>query len=406
MAQIYDFIYNLLPYLGAWLHSLLQGLGLPEWAIALIIGLIKAFLLANFGLIGFAILTYVERKIVARFQDRLGPNVAGPYGVLQPVADGIKLLTKEDTMPAGADRWVYNLAPLIIATCALAPLVVIPFGPGAIGADLNIGVLYALAVGAGALVGVLMAGWGSNNKYALLGAFRAVAQLISYEIPSVLSVVVVVMVAGTMSTVGIVLAQDVPYLLVLPLAALVFLMSGVAEVGRTPFDLLEAESEIVAGFHIEYSGMKFALVFLGEFVHALVVSALFAVLFLGGWRGPWLPPYLWTLIKISVGIFLFFWLRATLPRIRIDQMLNLNWKFLTPLMILNLIGVALVDKGLRAAGVSGGLWAAGMGAFNAAMLIGALALPAYLGHRARMAAMVAASEEAEEWEAAEAVAAH
>ncbi|GBD07925.1 NADH-quinone oxidoreductase subunit H [Candidatus Thermoflexus japonica] len=404
MEQIYDFIYNLLPYFGAWLRGLLQGWGFPEWAVALTIGLIKAFLLANFGLIGFAILTYVERKIVARFQDRLGPNLAGPYGILQPVADGIKLLTKEDTMPVGADRWVYNLAPLIIATCALAPLVVIPFGPGAIGADLNIGVLYALAVGAGALVGVLMAGWGSNNKYALLGAFRAVAQLISYEIPSVLSVVVVVMVAGTMSTVGIVLAQDIPYLFVLPLAALVFLMSGVAEVGRTPFDLLEAESEIVAGFHIEYSGMKFALVFLGEFVHALVVSALFAVLFLGGWRGPWLPPYLWTLIKMSLGIFLFFWLRATLPRIRIDQMLNLNWKFLTPLMILNLIGVALVDKGLRAAGATTGLWAVGMFAFNMAMLIGALALPGYLGHRARMAAMAPASEE--EGEALEAAAAH
>ncbi|MCS6963579.1 NADH-quinone oxidoreductase subunit NuoH [Thermoflexus sp.] len=404
MAQIYDFIYNLFPYLGAWLRGLLQSWGLPEDAILLIIGLIKAFLLANFGLIGFAILTYVERKIVARFQDRLGPNVAGPYGILQPVADGIKLLTKEDTMPAGADRWVYNLAPLIIATCALAPLVVIPFGPGAVGADLNIGVLYALAVGAGALVGVLMAGWGSNNKYALLGAFRAVAQLISYEIPAVFSVVVVVMVAGTMSTVGIVLAQDVPYLFVLPLAALVFLISGVAEVGRTPFDLLEAESEIVAGFHIEYSGMKFALVFLGEFIHALVVSALFAVLFLGGWRGPWLPPYLWTLIKMSVGIFLFFWLRATLPRIRIDQMLNLNWKFLTPLMILNLIGVALVDKGLRAAGATGGLWAAGMFAFNMAMLIGALGIPGYLGHRARMAAMASAS--GEEPEALEAVGAH
>ncbi len=406
MAQIYDFIYNLFPYLGAWLHGLLQGLGLPEWAITLIIGLIQAFLLANFGLIGFAVLTYVERKIIARFQDRLGPNLAGPYGVLQPVADGIKLLTKEDTMPAGADRWVYNLAPLIIAVCAMAPLVVIPFGPGVIGVDLNIGVLYALAVGAGALVGVLMAGWGSNNKYALLGAFRAVAQLISYEIPSVLSVAVVVMVAGTMSTVGIVQAQDVPFLFVLPLAALVFLMSGVAEVGRTPFDLLEAESEIVAGFHIEYSGMKFALVFLGEFVHALVVSALFAVLFLGGWRGPWLPPYLWTLIKTGLGIFLFFWLRATLPRIRIDQMLNLNWKFLTPLMILNLIGVALVDKGLRAAGASEGLWAAGMFAFNMAMLIGALALPGYLGRRARMAAMAPAAEGAEELAAAEAAAAH
>ncbi len=406
MAQIYDFIYNLFPYLGAWLHGLLQGLGLPEWAITLIIGLIKAFLLANFGLIGFAVLTYVERKIIARFQDRLGPNLAGPYGILQPLADGIKLLTKEDTMPAGADRWVYNLAPLIIAVCAMAPLVVIPFGPGVIGVDLNIGVLYALAVGAGALVGVLMAGWGSNNKYALLGAFRAVAQLISYEIPSVLSVAVVVMVAGTMSTVGIVQAQDVPFLFVLPLAALVFLMSGVAEVGRTPFDLLEAESEIVAGFHIEYSGMKFALVFLGEFVHALVVSALFAVLFLGGWRGPWLPPYLWTLIKTGLGIFLFFWLRATLPRIRIDQMLNLNWKFLTPLMILNLIGVALVDKALRAAGASEGLWAAGMFAFNMAMLTGALALPGYLGHRARMAAMAPAAEGAEELAAAEAAAAH
>jgi NADH-quinone oxidoreductase subunit H len=392
MGQIYDFIYNLLPYLGMWLHGFLRSLGLSEEAVFLVVGLIKAFLLANFGLIGFAILTYVERKIVARFQDRLGPNVAGPYGILQPVADGIKLLTKEDTMPAGADRWVYNLAPLIIATCALAPLVVIPFGPGAIGADLHIGVLYALAVGAGALVGVLMAGWGSNNKYALLGAFRAVAQLISYEIPSVLSVVIVVMIAGTMSTVGIVQAQDVPYLFVLPVAALVFLLSGVAEVGRTPFDLLEAESEIVAGFHIEYSGMKFALVFLGEFVHALVVSALFAVLFLGGWRGPWLPPYLWMLIKMSVGIFLFFWLRATLPRIRIDQMLNLNWKFLTPLMILNLIGVALVDKGLRAAGVSGGMWAAGLFLFNVAMLIGALALPGYLGRRARMAALAGEAE--------------
>lgn len=399
MERIYDVLYNLLPYFGAWLYGLLRGLGLPEWAVVLVVGLIKAFLLANFGLIGFALLTYVERKVVARFQDRLGPNMAGPYGILQPVADGIKLLTKEDTMPAGADRWVYNLAPLIIATCAMAPLVVIPFGPGAIGADLHIGVLYALAVGAGALVGVLMAGWGSNNKYALLGAFRAVAQLISYEIPSVLSVVTVVMIAGTMSTVGIVLAQDVPYILVLPLAALVFFVSGVAEVGRTPFDLLEAESEIVAGFHIEYSGMKFALVFLGEFVHALVVSALFAVLFLGGWRGPWLPPYLWTLIKTGVGIFLFFWLRATLPRIRIDQMLNLNWKFLTPLMILNLIGVALLDKGLRAAGVSGGTWAAALAAFNLALLVGALALVGYLGHRARMAAM-APAEEAEPVEAA------
>jgi NADH-quinone oxidoreductase subunit H len=392
MGQIYDFIYNLLPYLGMWLQGFLRGLGLSEEAVFLVVSLIKAFLLASFGLAGFAVLTYVERKIVARFQDRLGPNMAGPYGILQPVADGIKLLTKEDLMPTGADRWVYNLAPLIIAACALAPLVVIPFGPGAIGADLNIGVLYAMAVGAGALVGVLMAGWGSNNKYALLGAFRAVAQLISYEIPAVFSVVVVVMVAGTMSTVGIVQAQDVPYLFVLPLAALVFLISGVAEVGRTPFDLLEAESEIVAGFHIEYSGMKFALIFMGEFVHALVVSALFAVLFLGGWQGPWLPPYLWTLVKIALGIFLFFWLRATLPRIRIDHMLNLNWKFLTPLMILNLIGVALVDKGLRAVGVSDGIWAAGLFLFNMAMLIGALALPGYLGRRARMAALAAEAE--------------
>jgi NADH-quinone oxidoreductase subunit H len=390
MGQIYDFIYNLLPYLGMWLQGFLRGLGLSEEAVFLVVSLIKVFLLASFGLAGFAVLTYVERKIVARFQDRLGPNMAGPYGILQPVADGIKLLTKEDLMPTGADRWVYNLAPLIIAACALAPLVVIPFGPGAIGADLNIGVLYAMAVGAG--VGVLMAGWGSNNKYALLGAFRAVAQLISYEIPAVFSVVVVVMVAGTMSTVGIVQAQDVPYLFVLPLAALVFLISGVAEVGRTPFDLLEAESEIVAGFHIEYSGMKFALIFMGEFVHALVVSALFAVLFLGGWQGPWLPPYLWTLVKIALGIFLFFWLRATLPRIRIDHMLNLNWKFLTPLMILNLIGVALVDKGLRAVGVTDGIWAAGLFLFNMAMLIGALALPGYLGRRARMAALAAEAE--------------
>jgi len=312
---------------------------------------LAAVILCTFAALSFMGLTYVERKVVARIQDRLGPNQAGPLGLLQPLADGIKMFTKEDTTPANADRWVYNLAPLVIAIFALTTYAVLPFAPGVVGTNLNVGAFYLIAIGSGSIVAILMAGWGSNNKYALLGAFRTVAQLVGYEVPMLLNVLPVVMMAGSMSLVDIIHKQTtldgnpgIPFIVFFPLSALVFLISGIAETGRSPFDLLEAESEIVAGFHVEYSGMKFALFFLGEYVNALAVAFVFSTFFLGGYAGPILPPYIWLLLKAAFIFFIFMWLRGTLPRIRIDQMHNLNWKFFVPVSIVHLVVVMVLMK--------------------------------------------------------------
>lgn len=314
------------------------------------------------------VLIWLMRKVIARMQKRIGPNrVGGRYGLLQPVADVMKLLSKELITPAGADRWAYELAPILVVVASLLVWAVIPFAPGLIGVDLNIGLFYILAISSVSVVTFLLAGWGSNNKYALLGAFRAVAQLVSYEVPFILAALIPILLARTMSTVGIIEAQTVPYVFVVPLAALIFFISALAETGTTPFDLLEAESEIVAGFHIEYSGMKFAMFFLAEFLGALFMSALFTTVFLGGWNIPIINlvisvfggqpvdlaamgiagtviGLLVFLTKTFLIYFVFLWIRATWPRVRVDQILSLNWKILVPISLVLILVVALLDK--------------------------------------------------------------
>ena len=264
--------------------------------------------------------TYMERKVIARIQDRVGPNRAGPLGVLQGFADAVKMLTKEDITPAQADLIVYNLAPGLAVIGVILIYAVLPLAPGVIGADLNVGVLYVVAVGGIGTLAILMAGWSSANKYALLSAFRVVAQLIAYEIPVVIALIIVVLAAGSMQMGEIIAAQDVPFVFTLPVAFLIFFLATIAEIGRSPFDLLEAESEIVAGFHVEYSGMKFAFFFIAEYMHLFVAAGIGTTLFLGGWRGPFageasilgvLLGFIYFLIKTVLLIFLMMWIRGT-----------------------------------------------------------------------------------------------
>lgn len=335
--------------IAAWLGTILSSWGLSEGLITVILAVLGVVILASFVLIVDIMLVWIERKIVARFQDRLGPNRVGPYGVLQPIADVIKLLIKEDIMPNGADKFIFNIAPIIALAAVLLLWAVVPFAPTIIGADINVAVLYVVAIGSIGTLSIIMAGWASNNKYALLGAFRTVALMIAYEVPMIIALLVPVLLAGSMGMQTIVAAQSTWYIFIVPLAAVILFISSIAELGRTPFDISEAESEIVAGFHIEYTGMKFGLFYAGELLHALTVSALISTLFLGGWRGPFVdqvpilgPVYLF--IKSFFVYYLIMWIRYSFPRIRIDQMLGFNWKFLTPLALFLLIVVAILDK--------------------------------------------------------------
>ncbi|MFC2056115.1 NADH-quinone oxidoreductase subunit NuoH [Chloroflexota bacterium] len=285
---------------------------------------------------------YIERRAMARMQSRLGPNRTGPFGVFQPVADAVKVLLKEDIIPTDADKIVHWLAPIVAFAPALMIFAVVPFGDGwSLVGDLNIGVLYVVAISSISTVGVFMAGWGSSNKYSLLGAMRNVAAVISYEIPLVLAIASVVLIAGSLSLHHIVEAQHIPFILLQPLGFLLFFVAGCAEINRSPFDLMEADSEIVAGFHIEYSGMKFAMFYLVEYAEAVAISAIITTLFLGGWRGPVLPEWLWFVIKVIIVFFVMVWTRTTLPRVRIDQLMALAWKFLLPLALINLIITAI-----------------------------------------------------------------
>jgi NADH-quinone oxidoreductase subunit H len=305
-----------------------------HWGVFVVI--IIAFVLAM--VMGFI---WFERRAMAIMQARLGPNRVGPFGFLQPVADVIKILLKEDIVPAKSDKLVHWLAPVVALVPVLMLFAVVPFQGGALLADLNIGILYVVAISSVTTVGIFMAGWASNNKYALLGAMRQVASVVSYEIPVVLSIVGVILLTGSLSLTQIVQAQDIPFILLQPLGFLLFFIGACAEINRSPFDLMEADSEIVAGFHIEYSGMKFALFYLVEYAEALAISALVAILFLGGWRGPLLPPWLWFLVKVGLVFFVMIWIRTTVPRVRIDQLMALAWKFLFPLAILNLLITAV-----------------------------------------------------------------
>jgi NADH-quinone oxidoreductase subunit H len=349
------FISDLIVNLGLWLEGLIAGTGLPGAWVRLIMFGIGGFALAIVPFAAVIVLIWAARKLVARMQDRMGPNNSGPYpgpyAILQTFADAIKMLTKEDVVPTAADRWVFNAAPVVILTVAILVWAVLPLGRGLIGADLNIGIFYVLALGSGSLVALMMAGWGSNNKYALVGALRAIAQLISYEIPQVLAVLTVVLVAGTFSMQGIIEAQSIPFIFSMPLTALLFFVGSLAEVSRQPFDLSEADSEIVAGYFVEYSGMKFGQFYLSEFMNNFALSVITATLFLGGWRGPLVNSVpvlgsLWMLLKALAVFFVLLWLWGTMPRLRIDQMLGFNWKVLVPVSLVNVCMVALVGKAL------------------------------------------------------------
>ena len=295
-----------------------------------------------------AYVTLLERKFAARMQSRIGPYRVGPHGLLQPIADAIKLMMKEDVVPTAADRPVYNLAPIVFLLPCMLIFATIPFAPGLGVADLNIGILFFLAVSSMEIVGLFMAGWGSNNKYALLSAMRAVNQIIAYDLPFVFSALVPVLLAGSLRLSDIATAQSglwfVFYPVIGQLAFIAFIVSTVAAENRAPFDILEAESELVAGFRVEYSGMKFALIQLGEYAHILGSSFLGALLFLGAWSGPgpeWLGP-IWFLIKAMVMFLLVTWVRWSFVRIRVDQILALSWKALLPLSLLLLVATAAV----------------------------------------------------------------
>ena len=305
-----------------------------HWLVFTVI--IMAFILAL--VMGFV---WIERRGMGRMQARLGPNRTGPLGLLQPVADAIKILLKEDIVPAKGDKIVHWLAPVIAFAPVLVIFAVVPFQNGALLADLNIGILFVVAILSVSTLGIFMAGWGSSNKYSLLAAMRDIAAVISYEIPVVLAVIGVVLISGSLSLNDIVNAQNIPFILLQPLGFLLFFIGGCAEINRSPFDLMEADSELVAGFHTEYSGMKFALFYLTEYAEAVALSALIVTLFLGGWRGPVLPPWLWFVIKVIAVFFTMVWTRTTLPRVRIDQLMALAWKFLLPLALINLIITAI-----------------------------------------------------------------
>ncbi len=320
--------------------------------------LLGVALIALFPLVLVIILIWFERKISARVQDRLGPNRVGPYGLFQNIADAVKLILKEDITPAGADRLIFNAAPIVAVLSTTLIWAVIPFSPVHVGVDLSIGLLYFVAIGSIGTLSVIMSGWASNNKYALLGSFRAVAALVSYEVPMVIALLVPVLLTGSMGMQDIVRAQLGMWFIVPALvSAIIFYISNLAETGRAPFDLIEAESELVAGYNIEYSGMKFGLFMANEFMHAFTANLLFTVLFLGGWAGPFAEqvPFLgfvWLLVKTFIVYIPSLILRATIPRVRIDQMMSFNWKFLVPISIVNVLLVAFLLQVTKALGLA------------------------------------------------------
>lgn len=319
--------------------------------------IVKAVVILLFCVTGFAYLTFYERRALARIQVRIGPNRAGPSGWLQPVADGIKLIFKEELIPGQAYRTVFILAPMVTVFPALVILAVIPWGTSitVFGrqiplylTDINVGVLYLVAIASISVYGIVLAGWSSNNKYAMMGGLRSTAQMISYELALGLALIGPILIAGTMSLMGIVQAQDPIWFIVYqPIGAIIFFVASVAEVNRAPFDMPEAEQELTAGYHAEYSGMKFALFFMAEYVKMIAVSAIGATLFLGGYRGPFVdqvpilgPFYLF--FKILVLLFFLIWLRATLPRLRYDRLMAFGWKILLPLALANVFLTAVV----------------------------------------------------------------
>ena len=318
------------------------------------IGTVVSILLQAIGiilplLIGVAYLTYIERKVIAAMHLRRGPNVVGPFGLLQPLADGLKLFFKETIIPSGANRIVFVMAPMITFSLALMAWAVIPLGADLVIANINVGILYLFAISSLGVYGILMAGWASNSKYAFLGAIRSAAQMVSYEVSMGFIIITVLLVAGSLNLSDIVNAQKESVWFIVPLFPMfvIFFISTLAETNRHPFDLPEAEAELVAGYNVEYSAMTFALFFLGEYANMILMCAMTTILFLGGWLPPfevapftWVPGPIWLIFKICVLLFLFLWIRATFPRYRYDQLMRLGWKVFLPISLASVVLVA------------------------------------------------------------------
>ncbi|MRS03582.1 NADH-quinone oxidoreductase subunit NuoH [bacterium] len=346
-----NFIYDPVPWVINWLTQLLLSWGLPANVVNTLLYLVGAVLICLGAMLFTTMLIWAERKIGGRFQDRLGPNRVGPWGIFQSIADMLKIFTKEYINPVGIDKIPFNLAPVLAVAAVLAIWAVIPFSQTVFGANINVALLFIIAIGGLGEMAIILAGFGSNNKYALLGAFRAVAQLISYEVPMVIVLLIPVMFSGSMGLNEIVQAQKIPFIIYAPVACVIFFICSIAENGRAPFDLIEADSELVAGYNIEYSGLKFGMFFVADFLHAFTSAIVFTTIFLGGWQGPGVEqiPVLggaYMLVKTLVVYFLMLAIRFTVPRFRIDQMMALNWKILTPLALVTLLVTALVDKSI------------------------------------------------------------
>lgn len=360
-----------------WLEGILTGWGMDAIFAHVLVVFLGVLLLITILMVLDIFLVWIERKVVARFQDRIGPNRVGPYGLIQPFADIIKLIIKEDTTPEGADKVVYNLAPILSMMSVLILWAIVPIAPVMLGVDLNVGVLFLIAAGAIGTLSIIMAGWSSNNKFALIGGFRQVAMMVAFEIPMLTMLLIPTIFAGSMNMNDIIQGQgSLWYFVLSPLGALIFLIAIIAELGRAPFDLAEGESELVAGFNTEYSGMKFGMFYAGELLHAMTFGGIWGILFFGGYRFFGLEqvsPFLAVLIffvKALIGYWVIMWVKYTMMRIRIDQMLAFNWMFLTPLSFVLLMVTALMNALL--AGTS--TWLYGIGMFLSNIVLGWIAL--------------------------------
>ena len=338
-----------------WLTGIFTSWGMNAVLANVLVAFLGVLILISILMVLDVFLVWIERKVVARFQDRLGPNRVGPFGLIQPFADIIKLLIKEDITPDGADKVVYNIAPLLSMMSVLILWAVVPLAPVILGVDLNIGVLFIIAAGSIGTLSIIMAGWSSNNKFSVIGAFRQVAVMVSFEIPMLAVLLIPTIFSGSMGMNTIIQSQNIWYVFLSPLAALIFLIAAIAELGRAPFDLAEGESELVSGYNIEYSGMKFGMFYAGELLHAFTFGGFWAIMFFGGYRffglekvSPFLAIAI-ILFKALVGYWVIMWIKYTMMRIRIDQMLAFNWKFLTPVAFVLVMVTALMNTLLRGA---------------------------------------------------------
>jgi NADH-quinone oxidoreductase subunit H len=329
-----------------WLHHIWAGWNMPGFALDIIVQFVVTMAVFVFVALNALWIIYYERKFSAKLQIREGPNRVGPLGIFQTLADTVKLLIKEDINPAKADIVVFIAAPGLVFLATFLALLVIPFGRGLVVADLNIGILFILAVSGLAVVGILAGGYASNNKFSLIGGMRSAAQIVGYEIPNLVVILAVVMLAGSMKMGDIVAAQAGYkwFILYQPIGFVLFVIAATAETNRAPFDLPEAESELVSGFITEYSAMKFAFFFLSEYTNIFIVSAIAVTLFLGGWEGPFFPGFVWFIIKTYAVVTLFMWMRWTFPRIRVDHLMEFSWKYLLPIALLNLVVTSIVVK--------------------------------------------------------------